>query len=185
MKTWSADFFGLFHNNSWASLARYANRNAPIRDVEPCLLCSLCTWFAFEYIFEIYLDTLAWISFAKFEINFRNPLIGCQCFDFVCPKARSVHPNWHTRSNFVHPESRSVRPGCNDVLWIQRWLMHCKARPHPSPFHQTNVTGTFGIKCLVQNVCFIDCFPLFCVGVLIVRPSQLYIYCIWMHCFID
>ena len=89
---------------------------------KPCFLCSSCIWFAFEYIFKIYLDTLAWISFAKFEINFRNPLIGCQCFDFVCPKARSVHPNWCTRSNFVRPESRSVRPGCNDMLWIQRWV---------------------------------------------------------------
>ena len=45
---------------------------------------------------------------------------GCQCFDFVCPKAQSVHPNWCTRSNLMRPESRSVRPGRNDALWIQR-----------------------------------------------------------------
>ena len=81
-------------------------------------LCSSRIWFAFEYIFEICLD-------AKFEISFRNPLIGCQCFDFVCPKPPSVRPNWRTRSNFVRPESRSVRPGRNDALWIQRMFAAC------------------------------------------------------------
>ena len=87
-----------------------------------CLLSSSCIWFAFEYIFEIYLDALAWISFPKFEINFRNPLIECQCFDFVCPKAWAVRPNRRTHSNFVRPESGSVRSGRNDALWIERLL---------------------------------------------------------------
>ena len=72
--------------------------------LKTCLLCSLHIWFAFEYIFfEIYFNALACISFAKFEINFWNPLNGRHSFDFV------------------HPEPRSVRPGCNDVLWIQHW----------------------------------------------------------------
>ena len=118
MKTASyAGYSGHIHHSSyWYDVLHQSVMS------KPCLLCSSRIWFAFEYIFEIYLDTLAWISFAKFEINFRNPLIGCQCFDFVCPKARSVHPNWCTRSNFVRPESRSVRPGRNDMLWIQRWV---------------------------------------------------------------
>ena len=52
-----------------------------------CLLCSSRILFVFEYIkFEIYLDALAWISFAKFETKFINP-IGRQCFDFVRPKS--------------------------------------------------------------------------------------------------
>ena len=61
------------------------------------------------------------IILSKFEINFWIPLIGCQCFDFVHPKVWYLHPNWCTRLNFVHPESRSVCPGRNDVLWMQCW----------------------------------------------------------------
>ena len=61
------------------------DRNAPISDVEILSPLQLHIWFAFQYIFEICLDTLAWISFGKFVNNFPNP-IGCQCFDFVHPK---------------------------------------------------------------------------------------------------
>ena len=113
---WKQDqliFLAVIHSNSWASRSRYTDWNAPSLQFAH-LIC----------IFEIYLDAFPWISFAKFEINFQNPLIGCQCFDFVYPKARSVHPNWRTRLNFVCPESRSVCPGCNDVLWIRRCMCH-------------------------------------------------------------
>ena len=55
--------------------------------------------------------------------HFMTPLIGRQCFDFVCPKAPSVHPNWRTRSNTMRPELWSVRPGHNDAQWIQRWKL--------------------------------------------------------------
>ena len=119
---WKQDqliFWAVINNKSWASWGTRMEMHQSVMS-KTCLLCSLricCTWI----IFEIYLDALAWILFAKFGINFRNPLIGCQCFDFFYPKARSVHPNWRTRSNFVRPESRSVCPARNDVLWIQCW----------------------------------------------------------------
>ena len=127
METRSADFFWLLlHNNSWAS------RGTQIEMHQSVMLktCLLFFQFAFEYIFRIHLDALACISSTKFESNFRNPLIGCQCFNFVHPKAPSAHPNWRTHSNSVRPESQSVRPGRNDVLWIQCWkLLSWKTRP--------------------------------------------------------
>ena len=119
---WKQDqliFVAVIHNNSWDSRARYTDQNAPISDVETLsplqFVHLICIWIHFR-------------AFAKFEINFRNPLIGCQCFDFVCPKARPVRPNWRTRSNFVRPESRSVHPGRNDALWIQCCCMHFQFR---------------------------------------------------------
>ena len=46
--------------------------------------------------------------------HFMTPLIGRQCFDFVCPKAPSVRPNLRTRSNSVHPWTQWVtRSGYN------------------------------------------------------------------------
>ena len=81
---WKQDqliFVGCLHNNSWASRARYTDQNAPISDVETLSLLQfahlICIWIHFR-------------AFAKFEINFRNPLIGCQCFDFVCPNSKSM-----------------------------------------------------------------------------------------------
>ena len=119
-------FVGLLYTTT-AELAEPAepgtDGNAPISDVEnvsPLQFAHLiCIWIPFRNLFghtHLY-------SFAKFEINFWNPLIGCQCFDFVYPKPRSVRPNWRTHSNFVRPESWSVRPACNDALWIQRWKL--------------------------------------------------------------
>ena len=85
---WKQDqliFWAVINNKSWASWGTRMEMHQSVTS-KTCLLCSLricCTWI----IFEIYLDALAWILFAKFEINFRNPLIGCQCFDFFLSKS--------------------------------------------------------------------------------------------------
>ena len=124
---WKQDqliFWAVIHNNSWASQGMQIEMHQSVMS-KTCLPSAVCPSDLHLNTFSKsikYLDALTWISFTKFEINFRN-LIGCQCFDFVYPKAWSVRPNWHAHWNFVHPESLSVPHGCNDVLWIQCWNM--------------------------------------------------------------